>query len=221
MTLADFSDQLNSFMDNLFENLDGRLDIPGNNYEALWPGDDKPGLWMNSVSRIAAVYTLIVREEQIFMEDQKTRVGAGGASKNDRDEDIELVVPPIFENCTRVLDAGDQTLARDMYWEAVCDMSKRGLDRVEELLVKCIEKNPFAGEPHVVLTQVYLTKGRFDEAEKEAEKGLTLLLEWGSPWDKRISWEGWIAWVRVLLMKAKEKSWPRSSWGIIRLGLVR
>ncbi|KAL8133954.1 hypothetical protein AgCh_009139 [Apium graveolens] len=27
---------------------------------------------------------------------------------------------------------------------------------------------------------------RYEEAEKEAEKGLTLLLDWGSPWDKRM-----------------------------------
>ncbi|KAL8102472.1 hypothetical protein AgCh_027099 [Apium graveolens] len=61
----------------------------------------------------------------------------------------------------------------------------------------------------------------YEEAEKEAEKGLTLLLEWGSPWDKRMSWEGWIAWTRVLLMKAKKKSWPQTSWCILNLGLVR
>ncbi|KAL8110223.1 hypothetical protein AgCh_026075 [Apium graveolens] len=62
---------------------------------------------------------------------------------------------------------------------------------------------------------------RYEEAEKEAEKGLTFLLEWGSPWDKRMSWEGWIAWARVLLMKAKKKSWPQTSWCILNLGLVR
>ncbi|KAL8116738.1 hypothetical protein AgCh_023043 [Apium graveolens] len=62
---------------------------------------------------------------------------------------------------------------------------------------------------------------RYEEAEKEAEKGLTLLLEWGSPWDKRMSWEGWIAWARVLLMKAKKKSWPQTSWCIFNLCLVR
>ncbi|KAL8123715.1 hypothetical protein AgCh_011637 [Apium graveolens] len=61
---------------------------------------------------------------------------------------------------------------------------------------------------------------RYEEAEKEAEKGLTLLLEWGSPWDKRMSWEGWIAWARVLLMKAKKKSWPQTSWCILNLGLI-
>ncbi|KAJ7942601.1 Tetratricopeptide-like helical domain containing protein [Quillaja saponaria] len=150
--------------------------------------------------------------------EEKKRVGAGGV-QNDRDEDIELVIPPVFQNCTRFLDAGDQILARDLYWEGVCDMSKRGLEKVEELLVRCIEKNPLVGKPQVVLSQVYLTKVRFEQAEKEAERGLTLLLEWGNPWEKRTSWEGWIAWVRVLLMKAK-KSLPQSS-DILNLGLVR
>ncbi|KAK9275934.1 hypothetical protein L1049_023208 [Liquidambar formosana] len=217
MTMADFSDQLFGFQDILFDNSDGGLKFSGNNYAALWPGDGKPGLWMNSISRMGALYTLIVREEEIFMEERK-RVGGGIVL--DRDEDIELVIPPVFENCTRVLDAKDQIVARDMYWEGVCDMSKRGLESAE-MLLECVEKNPFVGEPHVVLSQIYLTKGRFEEAEREAEKGLTLLLEWGSPWDKRTSWEGWIAWCRVLLMKAKERSWPQTSWGILNLGLVR
>ncbi|GAV59175.1 hypothetical protein CFOL_v3_02706, partial [Cephalotus follicularis] len=46
--------------------------------------------------------------------------------------------------------------------------------------------NPFVGDPHVVLGQVYLTKGWFED-------------DW-----RRL----WIAWARILLMKAKEKSWP-------------
>nr|DAD35923.1 TPA_asm: hypothetical protein HUJ06_006563 [Nelumbo nucifera] len=199
MTIADFSDQLFGFQDTLFDNSDGRLEFSGNNYAlGLWPGDGKPGLWMNSLSRMGALYSLIVREEE-----------------------IELVIPPVFENCTKVLDAEEQIVARDLYWEAVCEGSKVGLERVEELLLRCVEKNPFIGEPHLVLGQVYLAKGRFHEAETEAEKGLRLMLEWGSPWDKRMSWEGWIAWARVLLMKAKESSWPQTSWGILNLGLVR
>jgi hypothetical protein len=218
MTMADFSDQLYGFQDVLFDNSNGRLEFTGNNFAALWPGNGKPGLWMNSNSRMGAIYNLIVREEEILIEERKSR---GGVEIDmERDEDIELVIPPVFENCTRVLNDDDQILARDLYWEVVCsDVSKKGIDRVE-LLLTCIEKNPFVGEPHVVLAQVYLNEGRFEEAESEAAKGLTLLLEWGSPWDKRTSWEGWIAWVRVLLMKAKEKSWPNTSWGILNLGLV-
>lgn len=219
MTMADFSDQLFGFQDELFDNSNGKLEFKGNNYVALWPGNGKPGLWMNSISRMGALYSLIVREEEIFNEKRK-RVG-GEDHDGNRDEDLELVIPPVFENCTKVLDAKDQIIARDMYWEAVCEESNKGLERAEELLLKCIEKNPFVGEPHVVLGQVYLAKGRYEEAETEAENGVRLILEWGSPWDKRTSWEGWIAWGRVLYMKAKEKSWPQHSWGILNLGLVK
>ncbi|KAK4608777.1 hypothetical protein RGQ29_002251 [Quercus rubra] len=206
--------------DALFDNYDGRLMFSGNNYAILWPGDGKPGLWMNSISKMGAIYSLIMREEEILKEAQER--ACGFVVETDRDEeDIELVVPPVFENCIRVLDAGEQVIARDLYWEAVCDMSKRGSERAEELLLSSIEKNPFVGEPHVVLGQVYLNKGRFEEAEREAERGLTLMLEWGSPWDKRMTWEGWVSWARVLLMKAKEKSWPETSWGILNLGLAK
>ncbi|XP_074274156.1 uncharacterized protein LOC141597948 [Silene latifolia] len=215
MTIADFSDQLFSFQDVLFENFDGRLEFKGNDIVSLWPGDGKPGLWTSSLSKMGAVYMLMVREEEIMMAERKIQKVEG------RDEEIELVIPPVFDNCTRVLNSNEQIEARDLYWEAVCDYAKIGLEKAEELLLKSVEKNPFIGEPHVVLSQLYLSKGRFEEAEVEAERGLILLLQWASPWDKRMSWEGWIAWVRVLLMKSKEKSWPQTSWGILNLGLVR
>lgn len=219
MTIADFSDQLFSFQDVLFDNSNGRLEFSGNNIQSLWPGDGKPGLWVNSLSKMGAVYMLLVREEEIMMEERNR---AGGEMKVEgRDEDTQLVVPPIFDKCTKVLKAEEQIKARDLYWEAVCEYGKIGLDKTEELLLESIEKNPFVGEPHVVLGQLYLCKGRFEEAEQAAERGLILLVEWGSPWDKRMSWEGWIAWARVMLMKAREKSWPLTSWAILNLGLVR
>ncbi|CAA2975681.1 uncharacterized protein LOC111399173 [Olea europaea var. sylvestris] len=221
MTMADFSDQLFSFQDSLFNNSDGRFEFSGNNVSTLWPGDGKPGLWINSISRMGAIYSLILREEEIFIEQRRKK--HGDELLKDRDEDIELVIPPVFNYCTRILDSKDQIIARDLYWEAVCYnvSTKTGLKRAEEMLLRSLEKNPFVGEPCVVLAQIYLSEGRFEEAEKVAEKGVRLLVEWGSPWDKRMSWEGWIAWSRVLLTKAKERSWPNTSWGILNLGLVR
>lgn len=217
MTMADFSDQLFGFQDALFENGDGRLQFSGNEYGALWPGDGKPGLWMNSISRMAALYTLLVREEDMFITERAT--ATANNINVDRDEDIQLVVPPVFENCTRILDATEQLAARDLYWEAVC--ASHSHSHSHSLLSRCIEKNPFIGEPHVVLAQIYLTQGKYEEAEREAERGLRLLLEWASAWDKRMSWQGWISWARVLLMKAKDRSWPQTSWGILNLGLVK
>ncbi|KAJ8428137.1 hypothetical protein Cgig2_011510 [Carnegiea gigantea] len=225
MTIADFSDQLFSFQDVLFDNSNGLLEFAGNNFQALWPGDGKPGLWMTSISKMAAVYRLIVREEEIMMQERKRDSKNNNSTNKNvvegKDEEIELVIPPLFDKCTRVLEAEKQIEARDLYWEAVCEYGKMGLDEAEKLLLRSIEKNPFVGEPCVVLGQLYLGKGRYEEAEKAAEKGLTLLLEWGSPWDKRMSWEGWIAWARVLLMKSKDRSWPQTSWGVLNLGLVK
>ncbi|KAK6145224.1 hypothetical protein DH2020_022044 [Rehmannia glutinosa] len=173
MTMADFSDQLFNFQDLLFDNSDGRLDFSGNNtLTSLWPGDGKPGLWMNSVSRMAAIYTLIVREEEIYIRSSE--------EKQDReDEDLDLVIPPVFEGCTRVLDSKDQIEARDLYWKAVCDAAEIGLETAEEMLLRSIEKNPFVGEAHLVLGQIYLGKGNFEAAEKAAERGLRLMMEWG------------------------------------------
>ena len=37
----------------------------------------------------------------------------------DRDEEIELVIPPVFNYCTKVLDPNEQIAARDLYWEAI------------------------------------------------------------------------------------------------------
>ncbi|KAK8668873.1 hypothetical protein V6N13_106319 [Hibiscus sabdariffa] len=196
MSMADYSDQFFGYQDLLFDNFDGKLKFLGDKYATLWLGDGKPGLWMNSISKMGTVYAQILRDEAIIREEKK-RV-SDAKVEEDIDEALELVVPPVFEKCTKVLDPKEQVDARNLYWEAISD----GWERAEELLV-------------------YLNKGRFEEAEKEAETGVILMLEWGSPWDKRMSWEGWIAWARVLLRKAKDKSWPRTTWGVLSLGLVR
>ncbi|KAG6425591.1 hypothetical protein SASPL_116032 [Salvia splendens] len=214
MTIADISESLFGFHDGLFDNRDGRFDCPGNNVlTSLWPGIAKPGLCMNTFSRMAAIYSLLVREEEIYLKSLKNPAEG-------RDGDLELVVPPVFDNCSKVLDPQEQIVARDLYWKAVCDVAEIGVDKAEEMLVESVARNPFAGEVHVVLAQIYLGKGEFAAAAAEAEKGLRLLLEWGSPRDKRMTWHAWVSWVRVLLMKAKEKSWPETAWGLQNLGLV-
>ena len=72
MTIADFGDQYYGYQDALYDNIDGRLEFTGNtNFDVLWPGNGKPGLWMNLISKMGAIYTLLVREEEIFKEERK------------------------------------------------------------------------------------------------------------------------------------------------------
>jgi hypothetical protein len=223
MTIADFSDQLFDWQDRLFDNTNGRLEFSGNTWTSLWPGTGKPGLWVTSSSRMGALYTLIIREEEIYITQRAHATGQQGSNGSaGRDEDIDLVTPPVFNGCTEVLNADDQKVARDLYWEAVCsgDDASDWL-KVEELLQQSIAKNPFVGEPHLVLAQVYLNMERYGDAQMQAEEGLKLLLEWGSSWDKRMPWEGWVSWGRAMLTKASEKDWPHTSFGIVSLGLVK
>ncbi|XP_076926926.1 uncharacterized protein LOC143590285 [Bidens hawaiensis] len=196
MSIVDYADQYYGYQDEMHGNTNGRLEFSENNFDVLWPGNGKPGLWMNMTSIMAAIYTLLVRDEEILKQKQQSNCHENGF------EELELVIPPVFDRCTKILDPSDQIIARDLYWEAVYDQKSR--EKGEELLVKSIDMNPLVGEPHVLLSQFYMSRGRFEEAEQEAEKGLRLLLEWGCTWDKRVSWEGWVAWSRVLLSKATD-----------------
>lgn len=213
MTMADFGDQLFDWQDRLFDNSNGRLEFRGNSWKSLWPGTGKPGLWVSSISRMGALYNLIVRDEQLS-------ASASGQEQN-QDQDLDLVIPPVFHGCTKVLDADDQKAARDLYWEAVCNGDDAAPDQVEQLLKQSIANNPFVGEPHLVLAQLYLNMERYGDAQEQAEQGLKLLLDWGTSWDKRMSWEGWVSWARAMLIKAQNKDWPHTSFGIISLGLVK
>ena len=221
MTMADFSDQLFDWQDRLFDNTNGRLEFRGNNWTALWPGTGKPGLWTTSISRMGALYSLIVREEEIYIAQRAHTAGREADDSAARDEDIALVIPPVFDGCTKVLNADEQKAARDLYWEAVCSDEAAERCKVEELLRQSIAKNPFVGEPRLVLAQVCLNMEMYEEVQEQAEEGLKLLLEWGSSWDKRMPWEGWVSWGRAMLTKAKEKDWPHTSFGILSLGLVK
>jgi hypothetical protein len=150
-------------------------------------------------------------------------------------EDLLPELPPIFDGCTRILDPRHQIEARDAYWDATqittsaaaagVDGEEEDRDRLEkkreELLRRACDLNPWIAEPHVLLAQIHASRAEFPAAARAARRALTLLLQWGTCWDKRVSWEAWIAWTRVLLSAAEAKTWPNSAWGILNLGLVK
>lgn len=219
LTIADFSDQWYSWQDRMFGNSDGELAFTRNDGTPLWPGDGKPGLWITLISRMGLILGQILRGEE-ELEAAEREQGRGVQSRPF--SHIELRAPPVLKHCTVLVRPSDQVEAVNLYWEAVCEQDKgQGQDAARSSLLKAIQHNPYVGEPHIVLGQLLLAEGKWEEARKEASEGLRLLLEWGSPWDKRMPWEAWLAWARVLKGGAEGKTWPTSAWGINNLGLVK
>lgn len=169
---------------------------------ALWPGACKPGLWVSHVGRLA----LAARSAGAEVE---------GAP-----------LPPVFDGCSRTLTPEAELRARDLYVSVVNDTavtdSPSSRAAAVDALTDASELNPFVGEPLTVLAQCRLADGRFEEAERAAAAALELHAMWGTSWDKRMRWAGWVAWTRVLLGRAREREpWPQSSWAAVNLGLVR
>ena len=212
-TMADMSDQYFGWQDRLFggEDMVNSMLLPNDNASyhdtrAIWPGLSQPGVWMSYVSKLGAV-------ARTFQSTEKAEF--------DSQDDRRTNLPPVFDNCTKILSREDEIMARDLYWGVVTGQITSSEDMLETLkeAIKC---NPWAFEPYVILAQKYLHGNNFDAALQTAEIALDLQLQWGTAWDKRLSFAAWVAWTRVLHQRAEAKlDWPTNSWDVNNFGLVR
>lgn len=209
-TMADIADQYFGWQDQLFggEDMVNSMLLPGDRVEShqsttIWPGLSQPGLWMSYLSEIGAVArTFVSNRQDLFSDD-------------------ELHLPPVFNNCTQILRREDEAKARDLYWSVITGQV-REFDDVIAALETSIAHNPWAFEPHVALAQKYLHINNFDAGKRAASRALELQLQWGTAWDKRLSFAAWVAWTRVMYERAVDKQdWPVDSWEVNNLGFVR
>lgn len=193
VTMADYAEQLFGWQDRLFAlpGSDGKL---RGGPHSLWPGENRPGIWLG----LNALLGL--------------RAAACGIA----------ALPPVFDRCTAQIAREAEVEARDLYWQVVTDPALQDdPDRASRALEDATRLNPFIAEPHVLLAQLHMNSRRFDDALREALGALGLLAQWATPWDKRLSWEAWVSWTRVLAKGARERSWPETALGVISLGEVR
>jgi len=107
------------------------------------------------------------------------------------------------------LTAADEAAATSLYWSVIQqDQPLVQADAAIAVLEQAVRHNPWVGEPQMVLAQLYLSAGRRDEARAAAESALQLFSQWGNAWDKRVQWEAWVAWTRILLQSANEGTLP-------------
>lgn len=120
-----------------------------------------------------------------------------------------LPVPPVFDRCRATLSAADEAAATSLYWSVIQqDQPLVDLDAATLVLEQAVQHNPYVGEPQMVLAQLYLSAGRNDDAACAAASALQQFSVWGNAWDKRVAWDAWVAWTRILLQSAQTASWP-------------
>jgi hypothetical protein len=64
--------------------------------------------------------------------------------------------------------------------------------RTAGLLERSIRQNPWAAEPRIMLALWVLENGD-GKARRSLQEGIRLLREWATPWDKRMTVDGWLA----------------------------
>lgn len=205
--MADAADQQFGWQDDLLGG-DFYADSGVQHPEALWPGSSVPGLWMSHLSHLGAMVKACADASAL----------ASGSPR--------FAVPPVFDGCTALLEHADERAARDQYWSVIASpassASPAGRSAAIDALGRVSQRNPFIAEPYVVRAQLLLAEGDDAAAAKASAEGLRLLGDWGACWDKRMSWEAWVAWTRVINQRAVDGlGWPRESWEVINFGLVK
>jgi hypothetical protein len=207
-SMADTADQYFGWQDTLFGGggIHGSMILPGQDHpdrhrtKALWPGMSKPGVWMSYVSDLGRV-------ARTFQSSKNTTTSI-------------VNVPPVFDNGTKSISVLDEQEARDLYWSVVTEEVYDEND-ILSTLIACTNKNPWIFEPLVMLAQVYAHRDEYDIAIQYATLALRIQSQWGTAWDKRLSFKAWVAWTRVILQRAQEhKPWPNNAWEVNNFGYV-
>ncbi|MEN5181334.1 DUF6817 domain-containing protein [Comamonas testosteroni] len=187
VSMADTMEQWFSWQDDIFSSFPN---VPQRSQKAhwmasLWPGPMRPSGRM--LSQIASLGLALQHP------------GLKGL----------LPVPPVFARCTQGLAPAADAAAASLYWSVIQqDQPLTDLDVATGVLEQAVQLNPWVGEPQMVLAQLYLSAGRNADAQAAADSALQAFSEWGNAWDKRVQWDAWVAWTRILQQHAKNGNWP-------------
>jgi len=116
--------------------------------------------------------------------------------------DVLDVVPPIFDSCTQTISYQEEVIARDLYWNATLSEYELTEAQQMDLLYQAISHNPFVGEPHILLSQIYFRNKQYQRAGQHCRIALQKLYTLASAWDKRRSYAQWVGFSRVLLLRS-------------------
>lgn len=198
-TVADLSEQWYSWQDEIFADYpyQKKYDMGDFWNTSIWPGQMRPpsNMYHQFSTLINALHRL--------------------------PKDTGIPIPPIYNYGDKLLTYKNEAAASALYWQVVNrSVPQTEMNTTKHILASAIELNPFVGELHLALAQLHLIEKDYENAKAHAGEGLALLQAWGNAWDKRISWEGWISWARLLYQQADKQEWPSDVGRLNTLGLV-
>ena len=147
----------------------------------LWPGTGKPGMVNHTIG--VSFFSRILKSSAPFLNR----------------------VPSIFNNCTSIQSQNDEYAARELYWNANQGEHTLTKEIQEEMYCQSIVLNPYLAEPRIALCQLLYNRGEYERATNECSRALRLLYQWGTQWDKRMSYGQWIGFARMMHMKSIRK----------------
>jgi hypothetical protein len=187
VSMADTCEQWFSWQDDIFSTFP---DVPHVTQAAHWMA----ALWPGPMRPPARMYAQI------------SRLGAALQHTALKDR---LPMPPVFDHCRQTLGADAEAAAASLYWSVATQSQPLvSMDATIGTLEHAVRLNPWVGEPQMVLAQLYLIAGRRAEAEAAANSALQCYSAWGNAWDKRVQWDAWFAWARLLRQGARQGTWP-------------
>lgn len=187
VSMADTAEQWFSWQEDIYAGFPEVAKRPQATHwaAALWPGPMRPS---------SRIYSQISR--------------LGAALRHPALKSL-LPLPPVFGGCQRDLNASDEAAATSLYWSVIQqDQPLVDAGAAIAVLEQAARLNPWVGEPQMVLAQLYLIAGRHAEAKVAAESALQCFASWGTAWDKRVQWDAWVAWARILRQGAISGEWP-------------
>ncbi|CAH0376204.1 unnamed protein product [Pelagomonas calceolata] len=118
-------------------------------------------------------------------------------------KDFLEVVPPIFDSCTATLTSRDEERARDLYWAVVQNRTELSDAQAGAMLTEAAALNPHIGEVDALAAQLHFRNQRFRKAKRLAASALRKLYAMGATWDKRLSYEAWVGFCRLLVVRSE------------------
>jgi len=105
----------------------------------------------------------------------------------------------MLRGCRELLSPEEEATARDAYLTGLSALT-HDANKAQQELLRAANVCPWIAEPLVWLAYLQLQRGDREGARPRAARAEELLAQWGTPWDKRLSYGAW-SWLAAFLTR--------------------